>query len=167
MATTYDPIATATLSSTATSITLSSIPSTYTDLRVIFVGAATGGGVARIRFNSDTANNYSNTLLYGDGTSAASNFGTNATYLTSVGDAGPGLTAVPALSTLDIMSYANTSIYKSVLQTGSNDISSSGGVMRWANLYRSTSAISSITYLKSAGTFDVGTTITVYGIKAA
>ena len=62
MASTYEPIATTTLGSAASSITFSSIPATYTDLRLVLVhtpSASTGN--AQMQFNSDTATNYSYT----------------------------------------------------------------------------------------------------------
>ena len=73
MATTYDKIATTTLSSAAASIDFTSIAGTYTDLRLVIVGKYTSaGGNTRIVFNSDTSSLYSSTRIAGDGTSASS-----------------------------------------------------------------------------------------------
>jgi len=46
MPATYDCIATTTLTSTASSVVFSSIPQTYTDLVVVFVGKNTTANVA-------------------------------------------------------------------------------------------------------------------------
>ena len=59
---TYEPIATQTLASAAATITFSSIAATYTDLRLIFAKPI-GGSSLLLRFNSDTATNYSWTYL--------------------------------------------------------------------------------------------------------
>ena len=70
---TYTPIATTTASGSASSVTFSSIPSTYTDLVIVadILGAASTAD-AVLRFNSDTTSNYSETVIRGDGSSAAS-----------------------------------------------------------------------------------------------
>ena len=74
MPATYEPIATTTLSSAASTITFSSIGSGYTDLRVIFSGLGTTGAgqYANMRLNSDTGTNYSNTRFKVSGTSIIS-----------------------------------------------------------------------------------------------
>ena len=72
---TYKPIATTTLGSAAASYTFSSIPSTYTDIVLIFGGSMSNFGNLRIQFNSDTGNNYSFTRLLGDGSGAQSDRG--------------------------------------------------------------------------------------------
>ena len=64
MAATYEPIATTTLGSAASSITFNSIPATYTDLRVVLVGTTTATANCWLTFNSDGATNYSDTFLY-------------------------------------------------------------------------------------------------------
>ncbi len=60
MAYTYELISTYTVPSATSSVTMSSIPATYTDL--VIVGnytVATGGGVGfSCRFNSDSGSNY-------------------------------------------------------------------------------------------------------------
>jgi len=73
MPATYDCIATTTLTSTASSVVFSSIPQTYTDLVVVFVGKNTTANVAmtgEFDLNSDGGNNYSATHLNLDNTSS-------------------------------------------------------------------------------------------------
>ena len=68
---TYTLISSNVLSTSAASVTFASIPSTYTDLvlrmsvRTDQAGNFTSAGY--VRFNSDSASNYSLTELYGDG----------------------------------------------------------------------------------------------------
>ena len=165
MATTYEPIATTTLGSAASSITFSSIAGTYTDLRVVFSGTATVSGALRCQFNSDSATNYSVTILYGDGTTAASQVITNQTYM-NLSWARGIQTSTPMMATLDIFSYAG-STYKTALTQLSNDNNGAGATASTVGLWRSTSAITSITLFMSGTTFETGTTATLYGIKAA
>lgn len=165
---TYDKIATQTLASDAITITFSSIPATYTDLRLVFVAkaGATGNPPVYIRLNSDTATNYSNTILRGNGTAATSHSLANNNAL-FVGGYGVGVnTTYFSLHTVDLFSYVG-STYKTVLTTSSQDFNGSGEVTRSVGLWSSTAAITSI-LIWSTGTtsyFGIGTTATLYGIK--
>ena len=165
MATTYEPIATTTLAATNSTITFSSIPATYTDLRLIVTGTATAALTPRIRFNGDTATNYSYTVLYGDGTSALSTRGANTAFISGTYNTGWSST-IPAFLTVDVFSYAG-STYKTTLNTVSIDLNGSGSVERLVGLWRSTSAITSMTLVTSTSTFAIGTTATLYGILKA
>jgi hypothetical protein len=162
MPVTYEPIATTTLGS-AGNITFSSIPSTYTDLRVVCV--ATGSGNFGARLNGDTGANYSRTDLIGSGT-AISSFkpGSQQTYIV-VDNALSGLGSTPYLFTLDIFSYAG-STNKSTLITANEDNNGSGYVSYQVSLWNSTSAINSVTVLGSSF-LSAGTIATLYGIKNA
>lgn len=165
---TYEPIATTTLSSAQSTITFSSIPNTYTDLRLVVVakGSSTGDDIL-LRFNSDTATNYSYTLIYGNGTTASSNRATSVTSLnwTNFGQ-GIASTYSPHLYTADVFSYAG-STFKTVLMTGSEDENGSGYSGSRVGLWRSTTAISSVSVLAATFQLAAGTTATLYGIKAA
>jgi hypothetical protein len=159
---TYIPIATQTLGSAASSITFSSIPSTYTDLRLVFSGTAVGGGNFLVQYNGDTATNYSFTELYGTGSSASSTFGTtqSSINLTQAG----GMPTTTVMMAFDIFSYAS-SINKTCLATYSNDENGSGTVEFTVGLWRSTAAITSIKIFPSSSYgFVSNTTATLWGI---
>ena len=157
-------IATTTLGSAASSITFSSIPSTYTDLRVVLVGTTSANTYCKLQFNSDTAANYSATWIVGDGTSAASyNIQDNWINITY----GVGLkSATPTTNMFNVFSYAG-STYKTTLGENVGDLNGSGAVGRFVGLWRSTSAINRIDLSLGTGNFATGTTATLYGIKAA
>lgn len=168
MPATYEPISTQTLGSAASSITFSSIPGSYTDLRlVIVVRGATDDAYPVMRFNSDSGTNYSYTVIDGTGSSAVSYRAANRTNIGFCNNV-VGSTTNPMLGTADIFSYAG-STNKTVLTTGSGDQNGLGDVERAVQLWRSTSAITSITVLYTGiGTnFAAGSTFTLYGIKAA
>ena len=164
MASTYEPIATNTLGSAATSITFSSIPATYTDLRLVFVGTVSSATDAKIRLNSDTGSNYSTTALYGTGSAAGSTYGAASFFNASFG--GVLSTTVPSLITADLFSYAG-STNKTALTEQSSDYNGTGAVTRAVSLWRNTAAITSVQIYVSAGNFNIGTTATLYGIKNA
>ena len=166
MASTYEPIATTTLGSAASSITFSSIPSTFTDLRLVLTATTAGSGAIYGQFNGDTGSNYSSTSLEGRGSTANSQQISNRTKFELEGYWFASTSTTPFMQTLDIFSYAG-STYKTVLTTASNDMNGSGEVLRTVALWRSTSAINSITITAGSPNFNSGTTATLYGIKAA
>ena len=155
-------IATTTLSSTAASITFSSIPATYTDLRIVLTGKGGAGGDLLMNFNGDTATNYNQNRIMGDGTSATSNRFINQGGL-RFSYWGLGST-YPQFYTYDIFSYAG-STYKTTLGTMSeNNSTSYGATASYVGLWRSTAAITQAVLSLSGDTFAVGTTATLYGI---
>lgn len=165
MPTTYEKIATTTLSSAASSIDFNSIPATYTDLRIVFVGTMATSSYPWMRFNSDTGSNYSDTYMYGSGSTPVSGRNNNITawYM----GANPLSTTIPSMQTMDIFSYAG-STYKTGLSTSSTDFSSSGMTDQIVSLWRSTSAITSIKIFSDGGyNIKAGSTATLYGILKA
>ena len=167
MPVTYEPIATQTLGSASSSFTFSSIPATYTDLRVILQFAPSNLDRAICTFNSDTGTNYSAIVLRGNGTTADSVNSTNANHIQPNINSNAGTANEQQLVIIDIFSYAG-STYKTVLSDVSADRNGAGWATRSVNLWRSTSAINRIDLaLINANNFNVGTTATLYGIKAA
>lgn len=168
MALTYEPIATTTLGGTG-NVTFNSIPQTYTDLRLIIVGGSDGVNSAQIAFmyNNDSAAFYSDTILQGNGASASSVRDTssskfyNSAYFTSATNRG--------LTIVDIFRYTNPNIFKSALILGNFDNNGSGRVNAVVSLWRKTSAITRIDILggQGANSLVAGSTLTLYGIKAA
>jgi hypothetical protein len=164
MPATYEKIASTTLGSATATITLSSIPATYTDLRLVFVGGGTTGGQFRLRFNGDSSAGYSSVILSGDGSAAGS------TRYTSVDGIKGGYnigTSTFSYISCDIFSYTN-STYKYALLQYSNDQNGSGQSQVLNGLWRDNAAITSITLDLIGGiTFRSNTTATLYGIKKA
>ena len=161
---TYTPIATTTLGSAAASYTFSSIPSTYTDLILVFNGSASSGTpFTTLRFNGDTATNYSDTTLSGNGTSASSGRDSSTTFI-YVSGADTLSTGMSQLI-VNFQNYSNTTTYKTALARSAN---AANGTSAAVGLWRSTAAINSITVmLNSASNYAAGSTFTLYGIAAA
>jgi hypothetical protein len=168
MPVTYEPIATTTLGSSAASITLSSIPETYTDLRLVCTAlSATGGDTLSCYFNGTTGTTlYSWTRLVGTGTSGTTANQTDSDVLLIGATSGQSSTTIPILSTVDIMNYAG-STFKTSLITDSSDRNGDGRVARYVGLWRNTSAITSIVIKGTSYNLAAGTIATLYGIKAA
>jgi hypothetical protein len=162
MAATYEPIASTTLGSAAASYTFSSIPGTFRDLVVKFAGTTTGGYSLALQFNGDTGTNYSNTRLGGYPSGAYSTRETSAAYILNSGNP----TSNQSTQVTQIMSYANTSVYKTTL---CQSAVGAEHVARIVGLWRSTSAITSVTIYPLGGsdTMASGSVISLFGIKAA
>ena len=163
MPATYEPIATQTLGSAAATITFSSIAASWTDLRVVVIGTVATAGAVAIRFNSDSGSNYSRTILFGNGSTASSARSTSQTsfVIANINSSNP------SLITCDVFSYAGAT-FKTALGEGSDDRNGSGVVARAVGLWRNTAAITTITLIEANGAnFSIGTTATLYGIKAA
>jgi len=164
MALTYEPIQTFThTGASTTAITLSSIPSTYTDLVVVahVLYSANNGDFMRLRFNGDASSLYSGTPLVGNGTSYNSYRSSNDSGFTFYASSTSTYTVVQ----MHINNYANTTTNKSLLIRSSSV--SSTNVEARAGLYRSTAAINSLSLVFSNASIAAGTNITIYGIKAA
>lgn len=158
---TYEPIATQTLGSAAASVTFSSIPQTYTDL-VLIVNTQTSSNVnVFMRFNEDTSSNYSDTRLVGNGSAASSGRLTSQTSAIIIsGD--PSLNF--STYKVDIFNYTNATTFKTFL-IRSNTADRAASLV---GLWRATpAAISTINIRVDTGTFNTGSTFTLYGIKAA
>jgi hypothetical protein len=157
-------IATQTLGSAASSINFTSIPATYTDLRVVMSGYGDSNyGSPWLRYNSSsTGTLYSQTLIYGQGSSASSSRSTSQNQLLTdaYGSLNP---TVPSLITIDIFSYAG-STYKTCLMTNATDRNGSGWVEYQVGLWRSTSAINEVNLMLATGNYPAGFTATLYGI---
>lgn len=160
---TYTPLATTTLGSAQASYTFSSISGSYTDLHLIIAGSIDGADPRNVllQFNNDTGTNYSVTILYGDGTSAASDRVSNDTAA-NVG----GLSNSTQSNTIvEIMNYSNSTTYKTCLGRGNRPADQ---VNAKVSLWRSTSAITSIkVFMSNAQNLASGTTLTLYGIASA
>lgn len=165
MAATYEPIATNTVSGTSTSqIDFTSISSAYTDLVLVSnYGISANLYGMRIRFNSDTGSNYSDTALYGDGGSAASFRDTSATSIITSAT-GVSNNVLNYNFICNVQNYANTSTYKTALVRAN---ATGREVVACVGLWRSTSAITSVNVFVGSGYILAGSTFTLYGIKAA
>ena len=154
---TRTPIATQTLSSSASSVTFSSIPQNYADLVVVIDGIASTEASDIMRFNNDAGSNYSFTVLEG---TPASSKGTNQTsaYLGNTN-------TTRYLKVINIFNYSNSSTYKTLISR-SNYQAGTYAVSAWVSLWRNTSPITQLVVGPNSGTMSAGTTVSVYGIAA-
>lgn len=161
----YESIATSQVSGTGT-LTFSSIPSTFTHLQIrgIYSGSVAERDLL-LRFNSDTATNYSYHELTGSGVSALSAGAANQSGI-YIGKAGNTTTnTYPSPFVVDILDYANTNKYKTVRSLNGCDINGQGYIILYSGNWRSTSAVSSITLYLNSGNYNSYSHFALYGVN--
>ena len=153
---TYTLIDSVTLTSTATSVTFSSISATGKgDLVLVSNVIVANGHEVGLRFNSDSGNNYTMVNMRGTGSSAAS---------TAVQD--PGYLPIQrsvsgnAFLITQVLDFSASDKHKSVLNRGnSTQFGTAANAHRWA----STSAITSIyLYSINGASFQAATSFHLY-----
>jgi hypothetical protein len=169
---TYEPLATTTLTGTQATIDFTSISGSYTDLVISIycqnAAATTGTRTGLMRLNGDTAANYCYIYLRGDGSTTAVASVTNTSggiYYAELPRNGNGAN-VFGFARISLFSYAG-STHKTIVSENSADLNGSGFVVRSVGLWKSTSAITSISLIGGSEGFASGTRATLYGIKAA
>lgn len=168
MATTYELIASQTLGSDASSITLSSIPATFDDLVCVAHLRGTEAGVAtrslRMRLNGDTGSNYSYRWLRGSGSAATSGSNTNVYSYMGIIPAATATANTFASVEIVIPNYAG-SANKSVSSTSASENNATAAdIVVAANLWSSASAITSIQLYPESDNLISGSSVYLYGI---
>lgn len=165
MPATYEPINTQTLSTAIADVYFNSIPQTYTDLVLVITSKSAAFQQIGYRLNSNSTGIYSQTQFASTGASAVSQRQSNETYakLNWYGGSGNqwGVTIA------HFMNYSNTTTFKTCISRG-NALAEFTGPDATVSLWRNTAAITSINVLGQGGfQFSIGSTFTLYGIKAA
>ena len=165
-ATSYESISTVTVGAGgSSSISFSSIPSTYKHLQIRFSANNASNQNIFLRFNGDTTGaNYTRHYLYGDGSSAAS--GGNV----SDGQLSIGYTSLAAnvfgAGIVDILNYASTSINKTIRSLAGYDQNGSGLVVLYSGVWSKTpEAITSISIYSTSSNINQYSHFALYGIK--
>ena len=153
------------------SISFTNIPQTYTHLQIRGILRATGATYetnSRIQFNSDTSSVYTNHLVIGNGSSAASGNDVGLAYaiINSI-PAASNTAGIFGPSVFDILDYSNTNKFKTIrnLTGWDNNGGPNNSVGLWSGLWRSTSAITSIKLFPNTGNFAEYSSLALYGIK--
>lgn len=171
VANSYESIQTYTVGAGGQStITFSSIPSTYKHLQIRAIGRSANADTqdnTYVRFNSDSGTNYSWHYLLGDGSSAGSSAATSASQIIS-----GRLSAANATSSMfgtfviDILDYTDTNKYTTTRTLTGVDLNGSGNIWLWSGNWRNTAAITTVTLTTaSAANFAQYSSFALYGIK--
>lgn len=172
----YESIQTVTLGSAQSSITFSSIPSTYTHLQIRAIARSTIAGTnadnIALRINGDTGNNYTTHALRGSNLTATASAFTSLGYgyLPSTSPSSGNLASTFCGAVVDLLDYRNTNKTKVLRTLSGFDENNSSGNSGAANiqlssvLWNSTSAVTSIEFTNS-GNFAQYSSFALYGIK--
>ena len=176
-ASSYESISTVTLGSSQSTISFTSIPSTYTHLQIRGFSRSnypgTSGGIENyIRVGSgsvDTGNNYTQHYLAGNGSIAYSG-GVASQNKAAVGYSPrtSDLANTFGVYVCDILDYTNTNKYKTIRSLAGHNMNTStdGDVELWSGLWMSTSAINTIDIFPIPGyNFTQYSSFALYGIK--
>ena len=165
----FESIATATSTGSSTSLTFSSIPSTYRHLHIRGLAFGSGANVLQTRFNGVTTSSYWRHGYYAQSTSndiARSNAAETAIGLHA---ASKGVNATyPMTVLIDIFDYAQTGKRKSLISTQGSDLNNAGDsyLNITTGMWTGTAAITEILFrLDNGGAFPNGSTFSLYGIK--
>jgi hypothetical protein len=173
----YESIATVTVGAGgASSVSFTSIPSTYQHLQLRIFAQTNRGTYGRdgfyLNFNSDGAANYSEHGLIADGSTVGAFGNINQSEIVT-----PEVTTSTAGASIfggfitDVLDYANTSKFKTVRMLGGGDhngtVAGLGAqVSLQSGSWRSTSAITSMTLIPVVGTsINRYSSFALYGIK--
>ena len=167
MPSTYTPIASVVLSATASQeyVDFTSIPQTYTDIIIVCNGyVVTSTSYWGFQFNSDINTNYSTSVSRGNG-STVTTVGYANSLMIYASNGNPINTVANADSMIaQVMNYTNTSVFKTMLIRDNN---AGIEINMAAGLWRSTSAINAIRIYTPTRNRGAGSTLSLYGIKAA
>lgn len=170
----YESIATVNGTGSASSVTFSSIPSTYKHLQVRWLWRSTAAATtsaAGVRLNGDSGGNYATHRLLGDGSGVSAQGSTAQTY------AGGPLSIASDSATancftvgiLDIEDYTSTTKNKTMRFSFGHDFNGSGVVFLSSSLWLNTNAVTSLTLLMADSARNISSTsvFSLYGIKGA
>lgn len=168
MPATYDAIATFTFTGSEISTTFSSIPQTYTDLRVVVTGGSTTGGNSNAYVNGVTTGSlYTGVKLFGTASTITAAYYNNTDgFMPSRGSA-RGWQTEPSTVVWEFPNYTQTTNNKVCLYYAVESASTGSYILLWYGLFKSNSAITSITCGNLSNNMFAGSIATLYGIKAA
>jgi len=164
----YESIATTTLGSGTSTITFSSIPSTYTHLQIRVFAQETVSGAGfdnmNIYFQSDNASgNYAVHSLSGDGSTAFAQAATSRNTAL-IYNALSQNTSIFGGAVIDILDYASVNKNKTIRALAGVDFNGSGRIGLSSGVWlNSSTAISSITL--TASNFTTYSSFALYGIR--
>jgi len=173
MAATYTLISSQVLGTTASSVTFSSIPQTYTDLKLTCSARDNGSnsvGALYIGYNGDTSSgHFSFTQLNNTGSVQTASY-TSQNYNINYFTEPSGSSTANTFGSVDlyIPSYTLTGtkqVYSFGVGENNTTAANNYGVVIQANLYQGTSAITSLNLFPGSGSFVAYSSFYLYGIR--
>ncbi len=153
-----------TTSLSGSSVTISSISGSYTDLRIVMKGAyASGDSDLFVRLNSDTSSNYAHYSLQTADTTASGFYTDSATQVQIGFVTGTNTYQQRTSFVLDLPRYTDTSNCFGIVTLSTYAFSARRQIQNFFK-YNNSAAITSFTIYPSSGTFSGGS-LYIYGVK--
>ena len=166
----YESIASTTLTTATSTVTFSSIPSTYTHLQIRYTTRSERNDITdwiKLNLNSDTGNNYSSHFLRGNGSFASASASASTNYIgagTSVAQTGGA--NMFGTTVVDILDYTNANKYTTVRSLSGEDRNGAGFVYFESGSWLNTNAVTTITLTCGSGSsWSQYSSFALYGIK--
>jgi hypothetical protein len=164
----YDALATINVSATTSSITFAGIPAGYKHLQIRLLARSdqfSEPGL-RMRFNSDSGNNYAGHRLAGNGSVAYAQSFTSGNAIANYGPGGASSgTNVFGTNIIDILDYASTSKNKTVRILSGLEMNGSGTVAMYSGLWMNSSSPITSIYMETDNNWVANSQFALYGIK--
>jgi hypothetical protein len=153
------------LSAAAASIDFTAIPGTYENLRIELIVRSTNASnftPLRLRFNGDTTTNYDSQNIQANGAAIAPTQEIGQTSGRVANSMAAASLAAGTFGTvgMDVPGYARTVARKIARSAYGADALVDTSTVHW----RSTTAITSVTLFPTAGSFEIGSSATLYGV---
>jgi len=160
------------LASSASSITFSSIPQTYTDLVLVHslrTSRTGSSGALRLRAGNgslDTGSNYSAVILAGNGSSPSSGSVTTDKLVSGTLNGATSTSNTFGNGVFYISNYASSSNKSISMDNVSENNATTAEQVIAAGLFTSSSSIDIISIFEDVSNLDAGSTVSLYGITA-
>jgi uncharacterized sodium:solute symporter family permease YidK len=147
-----------------TTITFSSIPSTYKHLQIRGMARGTDSSLRALFLSiNSTVNVVRSHYLYGNGGTASAGSQTANQIGWSIGSG--QLASAFSVAVIDILDYANTNKNKVTRCLAANDLNGSGDIALFSELFDTTAAINAVNLTLEVGNFVQHSSFALYGIK--
>jgi hypothetical protein len=166
MANTYTLISATTLASSASTVTIGSIPSTYTDLHLLCSLRSDYSSATNNAYAYFNANDGGSAIIsYGDGSNPGLiNINYNESYIGSI-NAATSTSNIFTSFSLYIPNYLSSNYKPSSQDSVTENNTTSANAYLASRTWEYTAAVTSITFRLQFSTYAVGSTFYLYGIK--
>jgi hypothetical protein len=165
----YELISTTVLGSAQSSVVfdVSAFASTYRHLQIRLVAkqSSTGYGDFRFRFNSDSGSNYSDHVIYGNGSSVTSLAQTSQTSARGGWLVRNSTANIFSAGVVDILDAYSTTKNKTFRSLAGGPDTSARFIYFGSGAYYSTDSLTSVTITPDDANFLTGSRFSIYGVK--
>ena len=165
----YDALASVTLSTSASSISFSGIPSGYKHLELRYFARSTAAsqvyGTVSANGDTSTSSYTAHDLFSGGSTAVQSHYGGQPGFAIQKIPGTNSTSGIFGAGVLTISDYASTNKYKTGRNLGGQDSNGSGEIDFVSSVWLSLATITSLNIVPSSGSFATYSSFALYGVK--